>query len=136
MAIWSGRLYLLIFAFLSFGLQAQIENKKKTFVVKKMPSLKQDPKILALYDLYNKGDEKKAYKKAHLLLKSKADNRSISSTNLLLAYYFNKRAVIDSSIYYTNQALKFNTVVNDSLKSRLFSLGYNLLAINYQKKVY
>lgn len=77
---------------------------------------------------------KKAYKKAHLLLKSKADNRSISSTNLLLAYYFNKRAVIDSSIYYTNQALKFNTVVNDSLKSRLFSLGYNLLAINYQKK--
>ncbi|WP_343697044.1 sensor histidine kinase [Flavobacterium sp.] len=134
MAIWSGRLYLLIFAFLSFGLQAQIENKKKTFVVKKMPSLKQDPKILALYDLYNKGDEKKAYKKAHLLLKSKADNRSISSTNLLLAYYFNKRAVIDSSIYYTNQALKFNTVVNDSLKSRLFSLGYNLLAINYQKK--
>ncbi|WP_281234973.1 tetratricopeptide repeat-containing sensor histidine kinase [Flavobacterium gelatinilyticum] len=134
MAIWSGRLYLLIFIFLSFSLQAQIENKKKTFIVKKTPSVKLDPKVLAVYDLYNKGDEKKAYKKAHLLLKSKADNRTIASTNLLLAYYFNKRAVIDSSIYYTNQALKFNTVVNDSLKSRLSSLGYNLLAINYKKR--
>ncbi|QSW90292.1 tetratricopeptide repeat protein [Flavobacterium endoglycinae] len=133
MIIWSRRFYVLIFIFLSFSLQAQIENKKRTFVVKKT-SIKQDPKILALYELYNKGDEKKVYKKAHFLLKSKADNRVIASTNLLLAYYFNKRAVIDSSIYYTNQALKYNTVVNDSLKSRLFSLGYNLLAINYKKR--
>ncbi|PUU67873.1 histidine kinase [Flavobacterium sp. WLB] len=135
MAIWSKSLFLLIFLFLSFSLQAQIENKKKTFVSRNPVEIKEDKNTLALYDLYNKGEEKKAYKKAHSILKSgTAGNRSIARTNLLLAYYFNKRAIIDSSIYYTNQALKFNTVVNDSLKNRLFSLGYNLLAINYKKR--
>ncbi|MEN2487829.1 sensor histidine kinase [Flavobacterium sp. B11] len=124
----------MIFVFLSFSLQAQIENKKKTFAVKKSLNTKQNSQILSLYDLYNNGEEKKAFRKAHLLLKSKIDNRSIASTNLLLAYYFNKRAIIDSSIYYTNQAFKYNTTPNDSLKSRLFSLGFNLLAINYNKK--
>jgi signal transduction histidine kinase len=135
MTIWSGRLYLLIFIFLSFSLHAQIETKKKTFISRNPVKIKEDKNTLALYDLYNKGDEKKAYKKAHSILKSgTADNRALARTNLLLAYYFNKRAIIDSSIYYTNQALKFNTVVNDSLKNRLFSLGYNLLAINYKKR--
>lgn len=134
MKIRSERFYLMIFIFLSFNLQSQIENKKKTFRIKKSSNIKQDSKILNLYYLYNNGEEKKAYKKAHLLLKSKIDNRSIASTNLLLAYYFNKRAIIDSSIYYTNQAFKYNTTTNDSLKNRLFSLGYNLLAINYNKR--
>ncbi|MCP2027549.1 signal transduction histidine kinase [Flavobacterium sp. HSC-32F16] len=134
MTIWYGRLYLLIFIFLSFNLQAQIENRKTTFSAKNSVEIKEDKNTLALYDLYNKGEEKKAYKKAHSILKSASNHRSIARTNLLLAYYFNKRAIIDSSIYYTNQALKFNTVVNDSLKNRLFSLGYNLLAINYKKR--
>ncbi|MFB9079221.1 tetratricopeptide repeat protein [Flavobacterium procerum] len=134
MEIWFRRLFLLLFVFLSFSLNAQIESKKKSFVSKKPIPVKKDKKTLALYDLYNKGEEKKAYKKAHLILKSKTDNRALARTNLLLAYYFNKRAIIDSSIYYTHQALKYNTVVNDSLKNRLFSLGYNLLAINYKKR--
>lgn len=134
MAIWSKKLYLMLFVFLSFNLQAQIENKKKTLAVKKISNVKHDPKILDLYNLYNNGEEKKAYKKAHFLLKATLDNRSIASANLLLAYYFNKRAVIDSSIYYTNQAFKYNTTTNDSLKNRLFSLGYNLLAINNNKR--
>lgn len=134
MAIWSGRFYLISIIFLSFSLQAQIENKKKSFVTKKTATFKPNSKILALYNLYNYGEEKKAYKKAHLLLKSKIDNRSLASTNLLLAYYFNKRAIIDSSIYYTNQAFKYNTTANDSIKNRLFSLGYNLLAINNNKR--
>ncbi|MBO9586652.1 MAG: sensor histidine kinase [Flavobacterium sp.] len=134
MAIWSERFYLIFIVFFSFSLQAQIESKKKPLDVKKSSTIKQNPKITNLYDAYNKGEEKKAYKKAHELLKSKLDNRSIANTDLLLAYYFNKRAVIDSSIYYTNQAFKYNTSTNDSLKSRLFSLGYNLLAINYNKR--
>ncbi|KAF2516755.1 tetratricopeptide repeat-containing sensor histidine kinase [Flavobacterium foetidum] len=134
MEIWLRRLFLLLFVFLSFNLHAQIENKKKAFVSKKTIPVKEDKNTLALYDLYNKGEEKKAYKKAHSILKSKTDHRALARTNLLLAYYFNKRAVIDSSIYYTQQALKYNTVVNDSLKNRLFSLSYNLLAINYKKR--
>lgn len=134
MAIWSERFYLMIFVFLSLSLQAQIENRKHSLVTKKSSNIKQDAKILNLYNLYNSGEEKKAYQKAHILLKSKIDNRSIANTNLLLAYYFNKRAVIDSSIYYTNQAFKYNTVANDSLRNRLFALGCNLLAINYNKR--
>ncbi len=134
MTIWSRRLHVFLLIFLSFGLQAQIENKKKSFVSQKAVLIKEDKTTLTLYNLYNNGEEKKAYKKAHQILKSKPDYRAIARTNLLLAYYFSKRAIIDSSIYYTNQALKYNTVVNDSLKNRLFSLGYNLLAINYNKK--
>ncbi|KFF02225.1 tetratricopeptide repeat-containing sensor histidine kinase [Flavobacterium reichenbachii] len=134
MALWFRKPYLLIFIFLSFGLKAQIENKKRIPVTANSLEIKGDKNILLLYDLYNKGEEKKAYKKAHFILKSGSNNRSSARANLLLAYYFNKRAIIDSSIYYTNQALKFNTVVNDSLKNRLFSLGYNLLAINYKKR--
>ena len=134
MAIWLERLFLFLLVFLSFSLHAQIENKKQVFATKKSSSLQPDHKILTLYDLYNKGNEKKAYQNAHLLLKSKADNQSLASTNLLLSYYFNKRAIIDSSIYYTNQAFKYNTATNDSLKNRLFALGYNLLAINYNKR--
>lgn len=134
MKIWFRRLLVLFFVFLSLGLQAQIEGKKKTIISKKSVLVEEDKNTLALYQLYNNGEEKKAYKKAHLILKSKTDNRILARTNLLLAYYFNKRAVIDSSIFYTNQALKSNTVANDSLKNRLFSLGYNLLAINYKKR--
>ena len=134
MEISFRRLHFLIFFFLSIGLQAQIENKKKTFVSGNPSEIREEKKITALYSLYNKGDEKKAYSKAHSILKSTKNNRSTACANLLLAYYFNKRTIIDSSIYYTNQALKFNTVVNDSLKNRLFSLGYNLLATNYKKR--
>lgn len=120
--------------FLSFSLQAQIENKKTLGISKNHTEVKDEKKITTLFALYNKGDEKKAYQQAHSLLKSSKNNRSVACANLLLAYYFNKRAVIDSSIYYTNKALKFNTAVNDSLKNRLYSLGYNILAINYKKK--
>ncbi|TDW52829.1 signal transduction histidine kinase [Flavobacterium sp. 270] len=127
-------LLLLMFLFLSFGMQAQIENKKKVLIAKNPAEIREEKNIKTLYSLYNNGDEKTAYKKAHSLLKSTKNNRSIACADLLLAYYFNKRSVIDSSIYFTNQALRFNTVVNDSLKNRLFSLGYNILAINYKKK--
>lgn len=123
-----------MFLFLSFGLQAQIENKKKSFVSKNPSEIREEKSITKLYALYNKGDKKKAYSQAHYILKSTKNNRSIACADLLLAYYFNERAVIDSSIYYTNKALKFNTTVNDSLKNRLFGLGYNLLAINYKNR--
>lgn len=123
-----------MFLLLCFGLQAQIENKKKSFVSGNPSEIREEKSITALYTLYNKGDEKKAYSKAHSILKSTKNNRSIACADLLLAYYFNERAVIDSSIYYTNKALKFNTTVNDSLKNRLFGLGYNLLAINYKNR--
>ena len=134
MVICFKRLYLLLFLLLSFSSKAQLENKKKSFVYKNQTQTKEEKEIASLYALYNKGDEKQAYKKAHFILNSTQNNRSIACANLLIAYYFNKKAVIDSSIYYTNQALRFNTVVNDSLKNRLNSLGYNLLATNYKKR--
>lgn len=135
MVIYSRRFpFLLLLLFLSFGLQAQIENKKRSFVHKNPTQTREEKAIADLYALYNKGDDKKAYLKAHSILKTTKNNRSTACADLLLAYYFNKKAVIDSSIYYTQQALKFNTVVNDSLKNRLYALGYNLLAINYKKR--
>ncbi|MDQ6471610.1 sensor histidine kinase [Flavobacterium sp. LHD-80] len=134
MAVYFKRLYILMFLFISFSALAQLENGKKKLVHKNTVVSPEEKAIKDLYALYNKGDEKKAYRKAHSLLKNPANNRSTACADLLLAYYFNKRALVDSSLYYTRQALKFNTTVNDSLKNRLFGLSYNLMAINYKKR--
>ncbi|MRX69520.1 Signal transduction histidine kinase [Flavobacterium resistens] len=134
MAVYFKRLHFWMFLFFSFSALAQLENGKKTLVHKNTALSPEEKNIKALYALYNKGDEKKAYLKAHSLLKSSSSNRLIASADLLLAYYFNKRALVDSSLYYTRQALKFNTTVNDSLKNRLYGLSYNLMAINYKKR--
>jgi signal transduction histidine kinase len=128
------RLHYWIFLFFSFSSIAQIENGKKTLVSKNKVISKEEKMIRDLYCLYNKGDEKKAFKKARILMQTAKSNRTIACSNLLLAYYFNKRAVIDSSLYYTKQALQYNTSTNDSLKNRLYALSYNLLAINYKKR--
>lgn len=129
------------FAFLFFmlgvSLYSQIDNniKKALPVVKKSPEAEEKKTVTALYNLYNKGDEKKALKNAKSFIKKAKYPSNIASLTLLQAYYYNKRAILDSSIYYTNQALKYNTkLTNDSLKNRLFSLGYNLMGINYKKK--
>ncbi|MFI0431461.1 ATP-binding protein [Mariniflexile sp. HMF6888] len=84
--------------------------------------------------LYNNNEEVKAYHLAHKLIKKVKTARAKVNSNLLLAYYFNKKSLIDSSLYYTNEALKFNTVTNDSLKNRLYVLVYNLKAINYSNR--
>ena len=128
------RLNFWIFFLFSFSSFAQIENGKKTLLYKEKVVSKEEKMIRDLYCLYNKGEEKKALKEAKMLSKSAKSNRTIACSNLLQAYYFNKRAVIDSSLYYTKQALKFNTSANDSLKNRLYALSYNLLAINYSKQ--
>jgi signal transduction histidine kinase len=132
--VFYKKIYFWILLLLSFSSVAQIENGTKTLVPKSKAVSKEEKMIQDLYCLYNKGDEKKAFKEAKMLSKSIKSNRILACSNLLLAYYFNKRAVIDSSLFYTKQALKFNTSPNDSLKKRLFALSYNLLAINYKKQ--
>ena len=109
---------------LCVSLYSQIDNNiKKTLpVVKKSPEAEEKKTVTALYNLYNKGDEKKALKNAKSFIKKAKYPSNIASLTLLQAYYYNKRAILDSSIYYTNQALKYNTkLTNDSLKNRLFS---------------
>jgi signal transduction histidine kinase len=76
------------------------------------------------YALYNNHEEDKAYLVAHKLLKKLKTKHARTNTNLLLAYYFNKRSLIDSSLFYTNQALR----------NRFYALAYNLNAINYRNR--
>ena len=130
---------ILIFIFLSFSisLYSQIDgiDKKQLHPNEKLPESEEKKSVTALYSIYNKGQEKKAFNGVKLFLKNAKYPSNKASANLLQAYYYNKRAVLDSSIHYTNQALKYNTKINnDSIKSRLFSLGYNLLSLNYKKK--
>ncbi|HEY6142406.1 MAG TPA: tetratricopeptide repeat protein, partial [Flavobacterium sp.] len=68
------------------------------------------------------------------LLKTSKIKTNTDEINLLLAYYFNKHSLIDSSFFYTNQTLKHNNSNSDSLRFRLSSLCYNLLAINSKKR--
>ncbi|PKB17163.1 tetratricopeptide repeat-containing sensor histidine kinase [Flavobacterium sp. 5] len=96
--------------------------------------LQEKKSIDGAFILFNKGEDKKAYKITHQLLKNHKSKLNLVNINLLLAYYFNKRSLIDSSLYYTNQVLKSNTNSNDSLRYRTYSLSYNLLAINNKKR--
>ncbi|EJL65173.1 tetratricopeptide repeat-containing sensor histidine kinase [Flavobacterium sp. CF136] len=126
-----------VFLTLYFSLHAQIDNndKKPLSVVKKSQEAKEKKTVTAIYSLYNNGEEKKALRSVKTFLKNAKYPSNIASAVLLQAYYYNKRSILDSSIYYTNQALKFNAkITNDSLKNRLFSLEYNLMGLNYIRK--
>ncbi|MFB9052146.1 ATP-binding protein [Formosa undariae] len=94
----------------------------------------ENQKIDSLFYYFNNGSDKKAYQEAHIALSKFKTNKAVVNTNLLLAYYHNKYSAIDSSIYYTQKALKSRTTVNDSLSIRLTILAYQLLAINNKKK--
>lgn len=121
---------------LSYSLHGQIDNndKKKFSDIKESAEAKEKKLVTALFKLYNSGEEKKALNGSKKFLKNSKYPANTASATLLQAYYYNKRAVLDSSIYYTNQSLKYNTqITNDSLKNRLFCLGYNLMGINYKK---
>ncbi|MDO6761828.1 tetratricopeptide repeat protein [Tamlana sp. 2_MG-2023] len=91
--------------------------------------------VTQAFSLLNNNKSDEAYKTAHKLLKKDLDTVSKVNINVLLSYYFNSRQLIDSSLFYSNRALKSsNLIQNDSLKSRLHSITYNLLAINYKRK--
>jgi signal transduction histidine kinase len=128
---------IIFISFISFicVLNAQDINTKKTLSPKTTSLELQEKRAIAdAYNLLNKNEDKKAYKTAHKFLKTSKVKVSLTNSNLLLAFYFNKRSLIDSSLFYTNQALKLNPITNDSLTCRLYSLGYNLLAINNKKR--
>ncbi|MCD8454315.1 histidine kinase [Tenacibaculum finnmarkense genomovar ulcerans] len=56
------------------------------------------------------------------------------NSNMILAYYFNQKTAIDSSIIYAKESLKFITSGKDSLKAKRKSTIYNLLGKNYKVK--
>ena len=137
MVINPKRLFASFFFILSISSFAQIDdnNKKIMSVAKNSPEKEEKKVVTSFYNMYNKGEEKKALKNVRSFLKKARYPSNIASLTLLQAYYYNKRSILDSSIHYTNQALKYNTkITNDSLKNRLFGLGYNLMGLNYKKK--
>lgn len=128
---------IIFISFLSFScaLIAQEKDKSPNNTLKTNTlELQEKRTIDEAVNLLNKNEDKKAYKTAHRLLKKSKTTATLTNANIILAQYFNKKSSIDSSLFYTNQALKFNTIANDSLRHRLYALGYNLLAINNRKK--
>lgn len=118
-----------------YVLNAQETNLKKTLPQNSTPLELQEKRVIAdAFNSLNNNEDKKAYKTAHKFLKTSKVKATLTNSNLLLAFYFNKRSLIDSSLFYTHQALRINTNTNDSLTCRLYSLGYNLLAINNKKR--
>jgi signal transduction histidine kinase len=103
---------------------------QKTMSINKI----EDQKVTELFYNLNNGYDQKAYQDAHRLLHTSKSKKTITNTNLLLAYYHNKYVSIDSSTYYTKQALKGKESVSDSLGIRLTILSYQLLAINNNNK--
>lgn len=126
---------IIFLSFLSFFCISNAQNSKKTPSQKSTPLELQEKRVVSdAFYLLNKNEDKKAYKTAHRLLKESRIKTSLTNSNLLLAFYFNKRSQIDSSLFYTQKAMRLNPIANDSLTCRLYSLGYNLLAINNKKR--
>ncbi|WP_348799760.1 ATP-binding protein [Flavobacterium adhaerens] len=120
----------------SFCIEAQNENLKTKISFQPVNNLKanEEKQIKSLYAIYNKGEEKLAYKKAHRLIQKAKYPKTISDANLLIAYYFQKQSSLDSTLFYTKRALQSNSNSNDSLRNRLVTLGYNLMASVYLRK--
>lgn len=125
--------FLFFFTCTTIAQNESFSNKKTSQPVTSL-TIKEDNQIKSLYAMYNKGDEKSAYKKAHQLLRTAKLPKTISNSNLLIAYYFNKQAVLDSALYYTKKSLETNTAEKDSVRSKLVTLSYNLIASIYLRK--
>lgn len=124
-------IYVLSFVFQAQVLKDAFSKAKKDINLRYM----EKEEIDKAFSLLNNNQRKQAYGIAHRLLNKKLDTHSKANTNLLLAYYFNARELIDSSMYYSNQALKYSKFIKgDSLKTKLHTIVYNLYAINSNRK--
>ncbi|WP_067145353.1 tetratricopeptide repeat-containing sensor histidine kinase [Pseudotamlana agarivorans] len=101
---------------------------------KTIPIIDQEKaRVLKAFQDFNNGDPHIVKTANHLLATSKTSYAK-TAANLLLAYYYKNKTAIDSSIYYVNQSLKYNTQSSDSLRARGNAIAYNILAINYKNK--
>ncbi|WP_103863750.1 tetratricopeptide repeat-containing sensor histidine kinase [Aquimarina sp. I32.4] len=118
---------------LPFTIKAQVNKVTPSQSVKITSIEEQEKKIVAeAFTLYNQRSNK-TYKTAKKLLRTLKTKKSLINVNLLLAYHFKRKTLIDSSIYFVNKSLQYK-LSNDSLQARKLSLAYNILAINYKNK--
>ncbi|KAB1071892.1 tetratricopeptide repeat protein [Tamlana haliotis] len=124
----------LLFILYTFTVQAQ-DLKEEHVDKNQLDNKTYENEITQAFSLLNGNKPNEAYRIAHKLLKKELDTLSRTNTNLLLGAYFNSKHLIDSSLYYSNQALKHSILIqNDSIKNRVHSIVYNLLAINNKRK--
>lgn len=112
---------------LPFILGAQIDRSK-------IPSIhKEEKKIVKEIQLLvnTQGKEEEGYKKTHHQIKTRAlkSNQFKADLNLVLSSYFKKKAMIDSSLYYAKKILTIKHFKNDTIKSEIYGLAYNMLGI-------
>ncbi len=112
---------------LFFTVQAQELKDENSLILNK--------KIDNAFALYNNNKKEEAYFLAHKLIKQKLSLTTKARVNLLLAYYFNTKQIIDSSSFYNNKTLKYiDFIKNDTIKNKLYSQVSNLFAINSLRK--
>ncbi len=120
---------------LPFVLVAQAnDNNIPAFTKISALQAKEKELISKAFKVLNSNDDKKVAKIAHNLLKTVKTEYAKFNANLLLAYYYKNRTLIDSSNFYVRKSLQHQRHGNDSLKTRGKILAYNILAINYKNK--
>lgn len=129
------KFFLLNIYIFSFVIHAQnLEGNQSNLLKKIEASHKKEISEAAF--LINSNKQKEAYTILHKLLKKKLSPHSRTSTYLILGSYFNKKQLIDSSLFYSNEALKYSNkfIKNDSVKSKVYAVASNLLAINSKRR--
>jgi signal transduction histidine kinase len=91
-------------------------------------------KIIDLYAIYGRKQYEKAYQKAHQFLKISKDDYVSATSSVLLARYFKEKVLIDSTLFYANQALNYKKLGSDSLYVKLEAMVYGIKGGAYNVK--
>ncbi len=124
---------LLLFC-ISFSLTAQIgDGNAITLPELDNNNPEEYKQILQAKKLVNNGNIKEGIRIARTLLKN-GNHLSKANACLIIANYFNRKAMIDSSLVYANRSLTYDNIKNVAIKKEIQAIAYNQIAVTYNKK--
>ncbi|WP_445721340.1 tetratricopeptide repeat-containing sensor histidine kinase [Flavobacterium sp.] len=126
--------YIVLFFVVIMVNAQETKNKKQNTKLIELIA-KEKAEINTLYELLNNRKRQEAYKNAHIMLKKIKAKESIVRMDLFFANYFNREAILDSTLHYANRALKNSSyIINDTLRSNVHATSYNLIGLCNNKR--
>lgn len=123
---------LLAFNIITNTVKAKEDQPVKGANVFSEKELEEKQIIIEAANLLNANPNEEAYQALHNVLQRVETTYGKTSTKLLLANYFTRRSLWDSSNYYIEEGIKLGeSIVQDSLKTRMYAMAYRQYGLNY-----